>query len=132
MENSAVDGGAVWDDQNLLAIMEALQGFVERPSMIDQGFPLQLPEIVNELDMILGMYELSTSLLQQISEKILELHWSGCQCPASCDQYCPCYITGSICTPWCGRHQSSSAWDCMTVRTGSPMLQSFDATTEGY
>ncbi|KIY01394.1 uncharacterized protein Z520_02946 [Fonsecaea multimorphosa CBS 102226] len=103
IENSAVDGGAVWDDRNLLNILSSLVAQVEHPITTDGPFPLQLPEIVDELETVLGLYVPSASKRKAVSERILALHLSGCQCLSSCDQDCPCRSTGSPCTPWCGR-----------------------------
>ncbi|KAL2401277.1 hypothetical protein ABEF93_004454 [Exophiala dermatitidis] len=103
IENSAVDGGAVWDDRNLLKILSAFVEQVEHPVTTDGPFPMQLPEIVDELETVLGFYVPSASKRKAIAEKILALHLSGCQCLSSCDQDWPCRSTGTTCTPWCGR-----------------------------
>ncbi|KIW32672.1 uncharacterized protein PV07_04201 [Cladophialophora immunda] len=79
IENSAVHGGAVWDDRNLLNILSTLVAQVERPITTDGPFPLQLSEIVDELETVLGLYVPSASKRKAVSERILALHLSGCQ-----------------------------------------------------
>jgi hypothetical protein len=113
-EPSLMEGGMLWDVDNLPEILQGLLWIGRNQACTNEAIAYQLPAIIDALEQWVLHYpaaNLSTEeedgkYWQDVRTGIAQLRELGCVCKQGCQRAkaCPCRVEGRRCTAWCRNH----------------------------
>lgn len=110
---SVMEGGMLWDELNIPALLDALLWVAQNQSCTNEVIAYQLPSVIDSLELWLeehgdrltasGNISNHTGTIEQGIDKLREL---GCKCISGCTKNpdCLCNIYERRCTAWCAKH----------------------------
>jgi hypothetical protein len=116
-----MEGGILWDDSNVLQILQAVFWMARHQAAMNEAVISQLPGIIAELEMVVkqkperfrGEHS-ERDFLQAFDEAVSDLGDLGCQCPPmGCEVFCSCKQERRVCTSWCSAHPETIHMACM-------------------
>jgi hypothetical protein len=110
---SLMEGGMLWDECNIPALLDELLWVAQNQSCTNEAIAYQLPSIIDTLEVWVEEHgpRISASgnnanYCQIIKRGIMELRNLGCKCVRGCtkNRDCPCRIQRRRCSAWCSKH----------------------------
>jgi hypothetical protein len=110
---SLMEGGMLWDECNIPALLDELLWVAQNQSCTNEAIAYQLPSIVDALETWIGEHHERLSALggdlnyvETIKRGIGKLRDLGCKCTSGCRKNpdCLCSIHERRCTAWCAKH----------------------------
>jgi hypothetical protein len=115
-----MEGGILWDDFNVLQILQAVYWMSKHQAAINETVVSKLPEIIAELETVVRQKPerfrgdcSEGDFLQAFDEAVSDLRDLGCQCPpVDCEVFCSCKQERRVCTSWCSAHTETIYMAC--------------------
>lgn len=131
IEPSLMEGGMVWDENNIPALLGELLWLSQNQLCTNEAIAYQLPSIINALEAWVqensGRLASSVnydSYLKECEIGIKNLQGLGCRCVRRCSEEagCPCIAQERRCLSWCLKHPTlpghskGRTYECMYDR----------------
>jgi hypothetical protein len=133
LELSLSEGGILWDEYNIPALLEDLLWVSKRQQCTSEAIPYQLPSVIDALESWIEENRSRLSAMVDVEDYftaiergIEKLRDLGCKCVRGCadDVCCPCKAQRRGCTAWCSGNPASiertrsGGCDCMSGDRG--------------